>query len=136
VLYRVFGHWEKSYLNTRKKYDIFTCENIICCKTHCHGRFAVLFTEFCLYSLINRKIHGCLEIPDLFLVHVEHDISLVRCTHSWDIMFNTRNKSGISALPCIILYIVTQEAILKACAYKKHCNIISEQAGNSFISEI
>jgi hypothetical protein len=37
---------------------------------------------------------------------------------------------------CIILYIVTQEAILKACAYKKHCNIISEQAENSFISEI
>jgi hypothetical protein len=25
---------------------------------------------------------------------------------------------------------------LKACAYKKHCNTISEQAENSFISEI
>ena len=21
--------------------DSFTCENIICCKTHCHGRFIV-----------------------------------------------------------------------------------------------
>jgi hypothetical protein len=29
-----------------------------------------------------------------------------------------------------------EEAILKACAYKKHCNTISEQAENSFISEI
>ena len=29
MLYKVFGHWEKSYLSTRKKYDIFTCENII-----------------------------------------------------------------------------------------------------------
>ena len=49
--------------------------------------------------IINRKIHGCLEIPDLFLVlnmifHVEHVI-----------MFNTRSKSGISAHPCIILYV-------------------------------
>ena len=33
--------------------------------------------------IINRKIHGCLEIPDLFLEH--------------DIIFNTQNKSGISA---------------------------------------
>ena len=41
--------------------------------------------------IINRKIHGCLEIPDLFLEH--------------DIIFNTRNKSGISVHPCIILYL-------------------------------
>jgi hypothetical protein len=34
------------------------------------------------------------------------------------------------------IYKVTQEAILKACAHKKHCNTISEQAENSFISEI
>ena len=44
--------------------------------------------------IINRKIHGCLEIPDLFLV-------LNMIFH--DIMFNTRNKSGTSAHPCIIL---------------------------------
>jgi hypothetical protein len=43
------------------------------------------FSKTVLY-IINRKIHGCLEIPD-------------------DIMFNTRNKSGNSAHPCIILYI-------------------------------
>jgi hypothetical protein len=42
-----------------------------------------------------------------FISRVEHDISLVRCAHSWDIMFNTRNKSGISAHPCIILYIIS-----------------------------
>jgi hypothetical protein len=46
------------------------------------------FSKTVLY-IINRKIHGCFEIPDLFL----------------DIMFNTRNKSGISAHPCIILYL-------------------------------
>jgi hypothetical protein len=40
-----------------------------------------------------------------FISRVEHDISLVRCADSWDIMFNTRNKSGISAYPCIILYL-------------------------------
>jgi hypothetical protein len=54
VLYRVFGHSEKSYLNTSKKYDILTCGNYHFLKT-------VLY-------IINRKIHGCLEIPDLFLV--------------------------------------------------------------------
>jgi hypothetical protein len=31
--------------------------------------------------------------------------TLVRCAHSWDTMFNTRNISGISAHPCIILYL-------------------------------
>ena len=40
-----------------------------------------------------------------FISRVEHDISLVRCAHLWDIMFNTRNKSGISVHPCIILYL-------------------------------
>ena len=37
---------------------------------------------------------------------VEQDISLVRFAHSWDILFNTRNKFHISAYPCIILYIL------------------------------
>jgi hypothetical protein len=41
-----------------------------------------------------------------FISRVEHDISLVRWSHSWDIMFNIRNKSGISAHPCIILYLL------------------------------
>ena len=48
-------------------YDNFTCENY---------RFSIfaflkklsLFKDCPLYSIINRKIHGCLEIPDLFLV--------------------------------------------------------------------
>jgi hypothetical protein len=44
-----------------------------------------------------------------FIFRVELDISLVRCAHSWDIMFNTRNKSGISKHPCIILYIVQRD---------------------------
>ena len=35
-----------------------------------------------------QKMHGCLEIPEFFLV-------LVRCAHSWDIMINTGSKSGI-----------------------------------------
>ena len=56
-----------------------------------------------VYTL-NRKIHGCLEIPDLFLVL--NMIFLARSLGS-DMMFNTRNKSGISAHPCIILYILT-----------------------------
>jgi hypothetical protein len=47
------------------------------------------------------------------LSRVEHDISLVRCAHSWDIMFNTRNKSGISAHPCIILYITFIQKVNK-----------------------
>jgi hypothetical protein len=42
----------------------------------------------------------------IFISRVEHDIPLIRCAHSWDIMFNTRNKSGISKHPCFILYIL------------------------------
>ena len=58
------------------------------------------FSKTVLY-IINRKMLGNTR----FISRVEHDMSLVRCAHSWDIMFNTRNKSGISAHPCIILYI-------------------------------
>ena len=43
----------------------------------------------------NRKIHGCLEIPGLFL------------RLNIDIVFNTQNKSGIATQPCIILYLMT-----------------------------
>ena len=41
-----------------------------------------------------------------FISRVENDIALVRCAHSLDIIFNTRNKFRISAHPCIILYIL------------------------------
>jgi hypothetical protein len=37
-----------------------------------------------------------------FISRIEHDISFVRCAHSWD---NTRNKS-ISKHPCIILHVI------------------------------
>jgi hypothetical protein len=36
-----------------------------------------------------------------FISSVEHDISQVSAANEWDIMFNTRNKSGISKHPCI-----------------------------------
>ena len=44
--------------------------------------------------IINRKIHGCLEIPYFFLV-----FTMIFLT------FNTRNESGIFVPPFIILYI-------------------------------
>jgi hypothetical protein len=62
----------------------------------------LFFTEFCLY---NKQKNTWVLGNTRFISRVEHDISLVRCAHSWDIMFNTRNKSGISAHPCIILYL-------------------------------
>ena len=57
-------------------------------------------------------MHGYLEIPYLFLVlnMISHRHALVRCAHSCDIMFNTRNKYGISAQPCIILYLFLFQA--------------------------
>ena len=51
-----------------------------------YGYFILL--EKTVVYIINRTIHVCLEIPDLF--HVQ---------------LNTRNKPGISDHPCIILYI-------------------------------
>ena len=60
-----------------------------------HSFWTFYIGEIPVVYIINRKMHGCLEIPDLFLVlNISHDI-----------MFNTRNQSGISAHPCIILYI-------------------------------
>jgi hypothetical protein len=54
--------------------------------------------------IINRKIHGCLEIPDLFLVlnMISHSFAALTLEISCSTL---ENKSGISAHPCIILYI-------------------------------
>ena len=52
--------------------------------------------------IINRKIHWVLG-NTRFISSVEHDIS--------HIMFNTRNKSGISAHPCIILSIINRYTV-------------------------
>ena len=41
-----------------------------------------------------------------FILSVERDISRVSAANEWDIMFNTRNKSGISKHTCIILLII------------------------------
>jgi hypothetical protein len=62
------------------------------------------FSKTVLY-IINRKILGCLEIPDLFLVLNMISHSFAALTREMSCMFNTRNKSGISAYPCIILYL-------------------------------
>ena len=56
--------------------------------------------------IINRKIHGCLEIPDLFLVL--NMIYNVQCSTL------ERNKSGFFKHLCIILYKIHQ---LYKCVY-------------------
>ena len=68
-------------------HDNLTCENY-------HFSKAVLY-------IINRKIHGCLEIPDLFIMFNMISHMFAALTHD-----NTRNKSGISAHPCIMSTIV------------------------------
>jgi hypothetical protein len=55
-----------------------------------------------------------------FISRVEHDISLVRCARSWDIMFNTRNKFGIAAHPCIILYIIKTQVVTFIILIRRH----------------
>ena len=67
--------------------------------------------SFFWYTLYNKQKNTWVLGNTRFISRVEHDISLVRCAHSWDIMFNTRNKSGISAHPCIILYITNLETV-------------------------
>jgi hypothetical protein len=62
------------------------------------------FSKDC--PLYNKQNNTWVLGNTIFISRVEHDISLVRCAHSRDIMFNTRNKYGISAHPCIILYLI------------------------------
>ena len=101
MLYRVFGHWEKSYLNTRKN-TIFLRVKISFVLKRIATDVLLFFTEFCLY---NKQKNTWVLGNTRFISRVEHDISLVRCAHSLDIMFNTRNKFSISVHPCIILYL-------------------------------
>jgi hypothetical protein len=58
----------------------------------------LFFTEFCLY---NKQKNTWVLGNTRFISRVEHDI-----------MFNTRNKSGISAHPCIILYLFFQATVM------------------------
>ena len=63
-------------------------------------------------SSYNKQNNTCLLrntiIPDLFLVLNMIYVMISRYVMKHDITFNTRNISGISAHPCIILYMYTQ----------------------------
>ena len=87
---------------------IYTHVNIIAFQTitnhsfwtfHIGGKPVVYIINRVLYNSLYNK-HGCLETPDLFLV-----LNL----------FNTRNKSGISAIPCIILYLLKNIGRVAVC---------------------
>ena len=62
------------------------------------------FSKTVLY-IINRKIHGWLEIPNVFLVlnMTSHSFAVLTCEISCSTL--EINISGISAHPCIILYL-------------------------------
>jgi hypothetical protein len=51
--------------------------------------FNYRFSKTVLY-IINIKLHGCLFGNTGLISRVEYDISLVCCSQSWDIIFNTR----------------------------------------------
>ena len=61
------------------------------------------FSKTVLY-ILNRKIHGCLEIPDSFLVLNMISHSFAALTREISCSCNTRNKSGISAHMYYSLY--------------------------------
>ena len=111
MLYRVFGHWEKNTIFLRVKISFLQANQKARMKYVWPIRELVvkrIATDVLLFFnfvyIINRKIHGCLEIPYLFLVLNMPDISLVRCEISCSTL--ARNKSGITAHPCIILYLL------------------------------
>ena len=54
--------------------------------------------------IINRTLHDRLEIR-IFSSRVEN-ISLVRCTHSWNIFQHSKRNFAVSARPCNILYVL------------------------------
>ena len=64
---------------------------------------------------INRKIHGYMQIPDLFIVF--NMIFLTRLLHSlvrYHVQHSNSsiiNKSGISSHPCIIIYVTMVSVI-------------------------
>jgi hypothetical protein len=66
---------------------------------------SVLVCWLCIY-IYRENNTWCAEIPDLFRVLNMISHEWAQRTSAWDIMFNTRNKSGISAHPCIFLFII------------------------------
>jgi hypothetical protein len=76
------------------------------------------FLSFVFTRLVNYSIEYVLDVVfyienniwvrgnTRFISSVEHDIPRVSAANEWDIMLNTRNKSGISKHPCIFLFII------------------------------
>ena len=98
---RISGTDKTDNLTCEIIYDNFTCENHRFSNNHQSWLLDILYWwKTC--SLYNKqKNTWVLRNTSCWTRY----FSLVHCAQSWDIMFNTRNKSGISAHPCIILYI-------------------------------
>ena len=104
--YRIFCQWEKSYFLRvkiryflRVKISFYNTASFIyfVCSKNLH------FFGECFWNKQNITwMLGNMK----FISRAEQDISLVRFAHSWDILFNTRNKFHISAQPCNILYLI------------------------------
>ena len=79
---------------------------------HCLWIFYIVRKDCSLY---NKQNNTCVLGNTRFISRVKHDISCVK----HDITFDTRNKSGISAHPCIILYIYIH--IFLSCELRQVC---------------
>ena len=90
---RISGTDETDNLTCEIVYDNFTCENYRFSNNHQSELLDILYWwKTC--SLYYKQKNTWVLRNTKFISRAEHDI-----------MFNTRNKSGISAHPCIILYL-------------------------------
>jgi hypothetical protein len=89
------------YINFHLTISIHNTRQILFIRVRCHKNPKLLQTPAPTGfndSILNRVliINRCAEIPDLFRVLHEHDISRVSTANELDIMFNARtDKSGI-----------------------------------------
>ena len=139
VLYGDFHYWQKLY-HHMWKIMIIVCESQSAADMSLalfgamNGWQWVLFLKHELNRVLlvrnnhvyikNKIIHGGLEKWN-FSLRVQLDISLVHCTHSWDIESIAQRE--ISACPCVILYI-TQKHKDRVMSLKS-CNSIPRFRG-------
>ena len=122
ALYRDCGHWWL-IISHVILFMIISHVKIIAFQTiiiHCLWMSYIARKDCSLY---NKQNNIWVRGNTRFISCVKHDISLVRCAHSWEITFNTRNKSGISAHPCIILYIYLFDVHVSSCLYYHHWSL-------------
>ena len=82
--------WRVTRLSRHPVRLINECQSVHHSQSKVVYRISLLVRAYGVY-IMNNTIHGCSQVWNFF--SLQHDISPVRCSHSWHIQLNTRRET-------------------------------------------